>query len=254
MAEKLKFLFAKPAFKLVLKVFAFCFSLFLLGSLNFSGLGFFLFFLINLFIYLSQLSERIFFRVSFLWLILISVLALKLLNVASFSDYLFFVYILFSILFFFVLALADFLFSERKKIYIFLNTFLFLIFAFLVNLAVQTWFGGIKSFSHLNFVYVSVLIFIFSFFLFKECFNFIVEERFKKRFFLVCFCLSFLLLQLFWAVSLIQPAGLVLAAYLILFFVFLRDFSLFFFQGLLKQKLVLHFSLFIILFLALLIV
>ncbi len=252
MVKKLNFLFVSEPWKsTLLKVFLFGLGLFGVyffsargGSAfggNFSFSALFIFFILLIGLYFSQLPERGYFKISFLILILT---ALSTLNFVQGNFYLaIFSCAVFAFLFYLFLGVMDLIFKNRQAVYLFFNTYLFLgVFSL--------FFGADKS---KYFLLINALLFLAIFLLFKECFGFLrlVSRHFSfiihnSRFISLVF--AFLGLELFWAINLL-PIGFINSAILLTLFIFLmRDFVLIYFSGRLNRRFfVNHLLIFIIL-------
>ncbi|MDP3052800.1 MAG: hypothetical protein Q8N22_02510 [bacterium] len=242
MVKKLNSLFASKLWKSVLlKSSLIGFGLFGIYFFNFSFSAFLFFSFLMAGIYFSQLPERGQFRISFLVLTLTALLAFYF-----FADsfYLaFFGCLIFSFLFYLLLGLTDFIFENRRAVYLFFNTCLFL--------AVFSLFFGADKSKH--FLLINALLFSAIFLLFKECFGFLRSASHRLPFIVhnprfISLVFSFLGLELFWAINLL-PIGFINSAILLTLFVFLmRDFVLIYFSGRLNRRFFAnHFLIFIIL-------
>lgn len=237
MDKKLNFLFTNKQWKsLLLKVFLFGSGLLGLHFFNFSLSAIFIFCLLLLWFYFSQLPERGYSRISFLVLVLTAFFALRFFGTSFYLA--FFSCLVFSFLFYLLLGLTAFIFKNRHSVYLFLNTGLFLA-VFLLFFSVDK----SKYFLFLNF-----LLFLIIYFLIKECFDFLRSAVQNSLFLIpnsqfIALVLAFLSLELFWAISLL-PIGFINSAILLVLFVFLmRDFTLAYCSGRLNRRFLIYHSL-----------
>lgn len=242
MAKKLNFLFTNKQWRLVLlKVFLFGLALLGVRYFNFSFPVLFVFFLLFLWFYLSQLPERRYFRISFLILIVTAFFVLRFLGY-SFS-LIFWETLFFSFLFYLLSGLTALTFRDRQSVYLFINTCLFLI-IFLLFFSI----GKSKYFLLSN-----VSFFLIIFLLLKEGFDFLRSLMPHSLFIIpnsqfMSLVIAFLSLELFWIIGLL-PVGFINSALLLTLFVFfMRDFALAHFSGRLNRRFIFnHFIAFIIL-------
>lgn len=242
MVKKLNSLFVNKLWRsALLKALVFGLGLFGIYFFHFSFSAFFFFALLLVWIYFSQLPERGQFGVSFLVLVVTALSSLGFLADSFYPAIL--VCLIFSFLFYLLLGLTDLIFENRRAVYLFFNTCLFLD-------VFSLFFGADKS---KHYLFINVLLFLAVYLLFEECFNFFRSASHSaplvvhnQRFISLVF--SFLVLELFWAVNLL-PIGFINSALLLALFVFLmRDFVLIYFSGRLNRRFFAnHFIIFIIL-------
>jgi len=243
MGKKLSFLLtSKPWKSALLNSVLFGIGLLGLWFFDFSFFASAAFFLLILVLYLFQLPERHYFRISYLILSLASFLALRFFEgnfyPAAFASF------AFGFLSYLIFGLVNLIFENRKSVYLFLNTCLLLAVSLIV-------FAADKS---KYFFIINVLLFLAVFLLFEGCFNFLRSAGrnsllafHNSRF--VSFVFAFLGLELFWTISLL-PIGFINSAVLLTLFLFLtRDFTLSYFSGLLNRRFLIN-NFFVFIFLA----
>jgi len=230
MVKRLKFLLTNQTeWKLLFKAFLLTLTIFLVGLFGFSWWAIFIFFLVLIGIYFTQLLERHLLRVSF-WLlpllILFSLHSLSILPSCSTSilcPLSLITYFLYFSLTFIVLGIGSFFFTHRHTIYSLLNTILILLTSLLL-------FSSKFQVTSFKFNFLYLVFFLIIIFIFKEVLHFF-EVSWSKRIFIVSLAVSLVGLELAWLITFLPLGFINAAAFLTLFFILIRESIVSHFRG-----------------------
>jgi len=212
-AKKLIFFTKTTKSRLLFKLLLYSLSVYLCFL---SPLGYIFLFLTFVYFYFSAI-ERVYFKSGFIFLFFLNVFLMPFKNLWPFS---FFISLF---LFFLLLSVVDFIFFNRKTIYGFFNLFLFLSILFLI----------LKSAA--PFLWQLFFIFILSFALARENLVFYFNS-FYRRFNLLSFVLSFILVQFFCLFNFFAISSFSSIFLLSFIYVCLKDFSIFYVEGKLNKS------------------
>ena len=223
MAEKLRSVWRVVQLQLILKSLIFGGLLLWVRTSQFSVLSILLFIGVSLFLYFRNHTQNNLENIySFLTLLLVSMLGIALLSHVQFILPAIF---LFSALFYLILGIKEFSFIHRYEWNVVKNIFL------IYSLFLVYFMSNKYTFFYLKYLAVFAVIY----FLIKE-WLFWLEPNFPKRYNLIAFASSFLLLQIMWAIS-VLPLGFLNSACLMTLFVYITiDSCADYFRGVLTKK------------------
>jgi hypothetical protein len=207
MVEKLRSVWKIVQLRLILKSFIFAGLLFWIRASGFSALSVLIFVLMGFVLYFRNHAQNNLENIySFIALLLVSVLSVGLL---SHFQFILLAVIFFSSIFYLVLGIKEFSFVRRYE-WNSVKNILLIFSIFLVYFM-----SGAYSFFYLKYL----ALFVATFLLLKE-WLFWLEPNFPKRYNLIAFVISFLILQIVWAVS-VLPLGFLNSASLMAVIVYI---------------------------------
>lgn len=223
MVEKLRSVWKIVQLRLILKSFIFAGLLFWIRASGFSALPVLVFVLMGFVLYFRNHTQNNLENIySFTALILVSIFSIGLL---SHFQFILLAVVFFSAIFYLILGIKEFSFVRRYEWNSVKNVLL------IFSIFLVYFMSGSYSFFYLKYL----ALFITTFLLLKE-WLFWLEPNFPKRYNLIAFVISFLILQIVWAVS-ILPLGFLNSASLMAVIVYVMfDSCTDYFKGVLNGK------------------